>query len=115
MAWIRQRLAVSSARNTQRGTSPPPSGFCQRPRAPPRRGRFCSESTADKASGWLQGKLQPPKQAGVGALTTHHPRASLLLQVISQIPIFGAARNSFDCAERHVVLFDPGVPQGHLR
>jgi hypothetical protein len=31
-----------------------------------------------------------------------------LLQVISRTPISGAARNSFDCAGRHVVLLDPG-------
>jgi hypothetical protein len=32
-------------------------------------------------------------------------RSPLLLKSISQIPIFAAARKTFDCTVRHIVLF----------
>ena len=89
-AWICQRLAVPSARDTRRGTSPPPSGVLSwRPQAPYAGGRF------SLATDWLYGDTAAPKVRGTVA-PSHQSDSD-----------FRRGANCFDCAQSHVVLFDP--------
>jgi hypothetical protein len=87
--WTPQRLAVSSARNTRRGTSPLRRGFCHAAPGAPTPGPFLFGIDGGRGH-----RLAALAAAGkIGCLG-----GPLLHQVISQTPIFRAARNSFDCA-----------------
>jgi hypothetical protein len=88
--WTPQRLAVSSARNTRRGTSPLRRGFCHAAPGAPTPGPFLFGIDGGRGH-----RLAALAAAGkIGCLG-----GPLLHQVISQTPIFRAARNSFDCAQ----------------